>query len=110
MNSNPHYSYNIPFEEIPVASRNVSVEWIMGGVFYVISFDKGNGTPYADIDFEIPGIRGGTHRTRYYGHLEGLSAETIRLAKAARAQRNLSMFAWLEDAVRSAAKRDLGEE
>ena len=107
MNSNPHYRYLIPFEEIPINARNVSVEWIMGGVFYVIVFDKGNGTPYADLDFKIPGLRGGTHRTRYYGHLEGLTPEAIRLAREARAARNISMFDWLEEAVRLAADKDL---
>jgi hypothetical protein len=82
----------------------------MGGVFYVVKFDKGNGTPNADFDFKIPGIRGGTHRTRYYGHIEGMSSEVIRLAKAAREKRNISMFDWLEEAIRFAAKKDLDEK
>jgi ubiquinone/menaquinone biosynthesis C-methylase UbiE len=110
MNSNPHYRHNIPFESIPINARNISVEWIMGGVFYVVKFDKGNGTPNADFDFKIPGIRGGTHRTRYYGHIEGMSSEVIRLAKAAREKRNISMFDWLEEAIRFAAKKDLDEK
>lgn len=110
MNSNPHYRHNIPFEAIPINARNISVEWIMGGVFYAVNFDKGNGTPSVDLDFKIPGIRGGTHRTRYYGHLEGLSPEVIRLAKAARQKRNISMFDWLEEVIRSAAKKDLDGE
>jgi len=107
MNSNPHYQHHIPFEAMPLNARNVSVEWIIGGVFYVIAFDKGHGAPYADLDFRIPGVRGGTHRTRYYGHLEGLSPETIQLAKAARAARKISMFDWLEEAVRLAALKDV---
>ena len=47
-------------------------------------FDIGEGAPSADFDFIIPGARGGTHRTRYYGNLEGLSEEAITLAKEAR--------------------------
>jgi hypothetical protein len=109
MNSNPHYKYDLPIDLIPVAARNVSIDWVIGGVFYIISFVKGSGEPYADFDFQIPGIRGGTHRTRFYGHLEGLSPETIDLAKKARKATNQSMFDWLESAVKAAALKDLNK-
>ena len=75
MNSNPHYSYDLPLNDLPVEARNVKVEWIIGGVFYFISFDVGSGEPTADIDFKIPGLRGGSHRTRFYGQLEGVSSD-----------------------------------
>lgn len=107
MNSNPHYKYHVPFQDLPIEARNVSVEWVIGGVFYVISFEKGMGEPYADLDFMIPGERGGTHRTRYFGHLEGLSAEAVDLAKSARAARGVSMFDWLNEAVKIKALEDL---
>ena len=91
MNSNPHYKYPIPFEDIPIEARNVKIEWIIGGVFYVISFDVGTGEPKADFDFAIPGQRGGTHRTRYYGQLEGVSQEAVELAKRATEKSGKSM-------------------
>ena len=69
MNSNPHYAYDLPLECLPIGAREVCLEWIIGGVFYVISFVNGEGEPDADLDFEIPGPKGGTHRTRYYGQV-----------------------------------------
>lgn len=107
MNSNPHYKYQIPLEHLPVQARNVQLRWIIGGVFYVISFDVGEGMPYADLDFEIPGPRGGTHNTRYYGHMEGFSAEAREMAIKARKASGKSMHRWLNDAVINAAKQEL---
>lgn len=106
MNSNPHYKFDLPLDYLPVEARNVRIDWIIGGVFYVISFDVGEGIPYANLDFEIPGVRGGTHRTRYYGHTEGLSPEAIELAKKAREISGKSMFDWLNDAVIEAARKE----
>ena len=108
MNSNPHYKYELPLKHLPVEARNVNLQWIIGGVFYVISFDVGEGMPYADLDFEIPGPRGGTHNTRYFGHIEGFSAEARDMAIKARNASGKSMHCWLNDAVINAAKQELG--
>lgn len=107
MNSNPHYKYHLPLEHIPIEARNFRIEWFIGGVFYFISFDVEEGEPKANIDFEIPGIRGGTHRTRYYGHLEGISSEAIELAYKAREKSGKSMHKWLDDLVKKAALEEL---
>jgi len=107
MNSNPHYKYALPLEYLPVEARNVKVEWIIGGVFYVITFDIGEGPPYANLDFEIPGQRGGTHRTRYYGHIEGVSSDAQALAVQAAKATGKSMYRWLDDSIKATAKRDL---
>lgn len=109
MNSNPLYKDFIPFESLPVEARNVKVEWFIGGVFYFMSFDVGEGEPYANLDFEIPGIRGGTHRTRYYGNLEGITPETIDLIKKARAKSGKSMHKWLDDTLKEMAEKELGD-
>lgn len=106
MNSNPHYKYELPLQYLPIEARNVMIEWIIGGVFYVISFDVGEGAPKADIDFEIPGIRGGTHRTRYYGMIEGVKEETKQIAIKARHKANISMHQWITDAIEEKAKRE----
>ncbi|WP_300454560.1 methyltransferase domain-containing protein [Accumulibacter sp.] len=108
MNSNPEFVYPLPLEKLPVEARKTRLEWIIGGVFYVIDFVVGVGEPPADLDFPIPGMRGGTHRTRYYGQLEGVTPEAKRLAAAARAATGKSMHQWLDDVVREAARRDLG--
>lgn len=107
MNSNPEFRYPLPLDKLPVAARKTRLEWIIGGVFYVIDFVVGEGEPPADFDFPIPGVRGGTHRTRYYGQLEGVTPEAKRLAQEARARTGKSMHQWLDEAVRAAARRDL---
>jgi ubiquinone/menaquinone biosynthesis C-methylase UbiE len=108
MNSNPHYCYELPLNDMHSSARDVKVEWIIGGVFYYITYTVGEGAPHADIDFEIPGIRGGTHRTRYYGHMEGVSPEAITLATKAREKSGESMHKWLDNAVKTAALKELG--
>lgn len=108
MNSNPEFKYPLPLENLPIEARNTKLEWIIGGVFYLIDFVVGEGEPKADLDFAIPGVRGGTHRTRFYGQLEGVALETKRLAYEAQAKTGKSMHQWLDDVVRQAASRDLG--
>lgn len=110
MNSNPEFRYEIPLDKLPIEARKPRVEWIIGGVFYVIDFTVGEGEPEADLDFLIPGVRGGTHRTRLHGHLEGITEEAKQLAYQARARSGKSMHQWLDDVVRAAAKRDLGQD
>jgi|SRR5579863_2165200 len=107
MNSSSHYACPLPLDAMPVEARDVVIEYIMGGVFYLVSFTAGVGEPTADFDFEIPGARGGTHRTRMDGNLEGVTAEAKALAVKAREKRGISMHRWLDEAVRAAAARDL---
>jgi len=106
MNSNPHYVYPLPLQYLPVEARNTKLRWIIGEVFYVIDFEVGEGTPKADFDFPIPGPRGGTHRTRYYGRPEGVTPEALQLMEEARKKTGKSKHQWLEDAIRSAALVD----
>lgn len=109
MTTSKHYEAPLPLDDMPVAARDVVIEYILGGVFYLISFTVGQGEPTATFDLEIPGVRGGTHLTRTYGQLEGVTAQTKELAQRAREKRDISMHAWLDQAVREAARRDLGE-
>lgn len=110
MNSNPHYKYGLPLAHLPVSCRNVKLEWIIGGVFYVIDYRVGEGEPYADFDFPIPGPRGGTHRTRFHGHLEGVTMETKKLAREAMAASGKSMHQWLDEVVKNAAIKTLEQK
>lgn len=107
MNSNPHYRYELPLQHMPVEARGVKLEWIIGGVFYVIEFEVGQGLPQADFDFEIPGPRGGTHRTRFFGHLEGVTESTCKLARQAQAVSGKSMHRWLDETIAAAAQQEL---
>lgn len=109
MDSNPHYRSEPPLPDMDVSSRDVSLHYIVGSAYYFISYEVGNGEPSADFEFEIPGPRGGTLRTRLHGHLEGVSEEAVRLAKAARDKSGKSMHRWLDDAIRKAAAEDLDD-
>ena len=106
--TNKQFLVDVPLTEMPIQARDVRLRWVIGGVFYLIDFKVGEGEPAADFDFEIPGPRGGTYRTRYLGQLEGVSPETKRLAEQAREKAGLSMHKWLDEVVRRAAERDLG--
>jgi len=105
--TNPQFMAKIPFEEIPLEAREVRVQWVIGGVFYLIDFRVGEGEPTANFDFEIPGPRGGTYRTRYEGKLEGVTRETKDLAYKAIANNGISMHKWLDDVVKKAALKEL---
>jgi SAM-dependent methyltransferase len=107
--TNRQFLAEVPLRELPVEARTVRLRWVIGGVFYLIDFRVGDGEPTADFDFEIPGPRGGTYRTRYLGQLEGVTPETKRLAELAREKTGVSMHQWLDQVVRSAAERDLAD-
>ena len=97
MNSNPHFSHRVPLESVPQCASNLKLQWFMGDAFYLISFIKREGEPEADFDFEIPGWRGGTHRKRFFGQLEGV-APHIKAAVIARAKKEgVSVSKWLEN-------------
>jgi ubiquinone/menaquinone biosynthesis C-methylase UbiE len=101
-NSNPLFHHRAPVDRIPVNARNVTCRWILNGSFYLIAFDVGAGEPRLDLDVQFPGWRGGSHRTRYYGKLEGVSPELRDMVIKAAAAERVSVVAWLEKALRQA--------
>ncbi|MDD5156203.1 MAG: class I SAM-dependent methyltransferase [Candidatus Omnitrophica bacterium] len=68
MNSNPLLKCGIPLADIPLCARDVKLEWIMMGAFYVIEFTVGEAEPVGNYHIPIPSNRGGTHWSRYYGY------------------------------------------
>ena len=106
--TNKQFLAEVPLAQMPVEAREVCLRWVIGGVFYLLDFKVGQGEPAAEFDFEIPGPKGGTYRTRYLGQLEGVSLETKRLAELAREKSGVSMHKWLDDVVRKAAEGELG--
>ncbi len=98
----------VPMDQIPVEARNVNIQWLIGGIYYALDFEVGEGEPYADYDFEIQGgVRGGTLRTRLEGQLEGVTKEAKELAIKAAKAKGMPLAKWLDEHVRKAAKRDL---
>lgn len=109
MNSNPLLKCKIPLAEIPTCAQDVRVEWIMMNAFWVLEFRVGEGEPEPNYNVEIPSARGGTHWTRYFGNLEGITDEAKALAYAAQQKSGVSMHDWLENTVRAAARVQLSE-
>ena len=54
INSNPLYASPLPLEYIPVEARDVAVKWVLGGVFYVLTFVVGESEPRANFELPIP--------------------------------------------------------
>ncbi len=108
--TNAQFAAPLPLEHLPVEARQVRVRWVIGGTFYLIDFNVGEGEPEADLDFQIPGIRGGTHRTRYFGQLEGVRLETKQLALLARDKLGISLHEWLDGLVRREAEAVLKDK
>lgn len=107
MNSNAHFAHEVPLNSIPVEAHNFRLQWIMGDAFYLMAFDKRDGLPDGDFDFEIPGWRGGSHRKRLYGQLEGVSPELKMAVLSAAKSANISVTAWLETRLTKALKDEV---
>ena len=105
--TNPQFLAEVPIQLIPVDARKVNIQWVIGGVFYLIDFEVGDGEPKGDFDYEVEGPRGGTLRTRLEGELEGVTKEAKELAFKAAKAKGLSMHKWLDTLVKDAAKKDL---
>ncbi|MBR0756677.1 methyltransferase domain-containing protein [Bradyrhizobium jicamae] len=105
-NSNPLFEHTAPLDRIPLNARDVTCRWILSGSFYLISFEVGDGEPELDLDVEFPGWRGGSHRTRYFGRLEGVSPELRHTVVQRAAAEGLSITAWLERALRKATEQN----
>lgn len=111
INNNPMFAQNLPLEDIPVEARELGIRWILGNVHYVIDYIVGEGEPKGNFDLELPGIRGGSFNTRYFGKLEGVSKETKELAKKANLkmyeEQGISMTEWLDSIILNEAKKVL---
>lgn len=99
-NSNPLYRHSVPLSSLPINAHEVCIRWIIGNAFYLIDFRVERSEPKLDLDLPILGRRGGTHRTRFYGGLEGVSPEAKVMVERAAAQAGTSIHEWLEQTVR----------
>lgn len=107
INHNTHYANRISFEDLPIEARNLNISWILSGAGFAIDFIVGDGEPLANFDYEIPGPRGGTHKTRYYGNLEGVTPHTKELAIKAREILGISMHKWLDELIKRESEKIL---
>ena len=109
INNNPMFADPVPLKHIPVEARNVGVRWINGNVHYVFDYTVGEGEPKGNFDIQIPGPRGGSFNTRYFGKLEGVSNETKELAIKVQNKLGVSMYAWLNELIKNEANKILGK-
>jgi len=105
--ANPMFADEMPLKYISENAKNVEVKWIMQNCFYVISFEVGDSPPKGNFALQLPGPRGGSFFTRYYGKLEGVSLETKELVKKAAKSKNQSLHSWLDENLRNIATADL---
>lgn len=110
INQNSHYGNELSLSELPVEARNLKLNWILSGAGFVIDFTVGEGEPKANFEYEIPGVRGGTHLTRYLGNLEGVKPETKKMAFEACKKQGVSMHQWLDKLVRQNAEKILNNK
>lgn len=108
INHNPHYANNIILEDMPVEAKNLCLQWIMSGAGFSLDFTVDENATKANFDYEIPGARGGTHKTRYYGMLEGVTPEAKELALRLVEKEGVSMHRWLDELVKKEAKKVTG--
>lgn len=105
-NSNPLFLHEVPLDCIPSTARDLTLRWLFNDGFYLISFRVDKEAPKGDVDFEIPGKRGGTLRNRYFGVLEGVDPQ-LKSALANFASLNgMSISATLEEMIRRGIERD----
>ena len=97
--TNPMFEAKLPLNALPIEARNTSIHYVIGQTFYLIEFEVGKGEPTADFDFDIPGVRGGTYRTRYEGKLEGVSKEAYELAWEEVEKNDSNMHDWLNNLI-----------
>lgn len=109
INNNPMFEDQNPLKFIPVEARNVGIRWILGNVHYVVDYSVGEGEPIGNFDLEMPGYRGGSFNTRYFGKLEGVTEETKNLYEKAARKNGMSLHNWLDSAIKEKALRDLSE-
>jgi ubiquinone/menaquinone biosynthesis C-methylase UbiE len=107
INNNALWSAEAPIDALPETATNVQVTWVLGNCFYVISFQKSLLLPKINMDVIHKGRRGGNMRTRYFGQLEGVSAESKQFVLDDAARKGMSVHDWLEWTISQAKKTHL---
>ena len=103
---NPMFANDIPIDLLPHNISEVSVSWIMQNTFYVIEFTKSK-LPDCKFDLPLPGSRGGSFNSRFFGQIEGVSIQTKNLAIEAIKKSNKSAFEWIDSVISEHAKSQL---
>jgi SAM-dependent methyltransferase len=100
--NNRLWGADTPLELLPENAGEVELKYMLGNCFYVISYDKLDGTPKMDMDTHHLGSRGGSPNTRYYGQLEGVTPKTKEKFLGAVKQKGISAHDLLEKIINEA--------
>ena len=109
-NSNPLLKSKPPVKFLPSNTEHVCLRWILKGAFFLIDFTVTQSAPKANYHLKIPSARGGSHWTRFYGNLEGVSDEAKILANDARKKAGISMHDWLDKVIKETAVRQIKQK
>lgn len=104
INNNKLWDAKTPLDLLPHCANEIQLNCILGNCFYVISFTKGDGFPFMNIDIKHKGLRGGTARTRYYGQIEGVTEDTKNKLIDKAKILNTSVHSLLEKIINDAIK------
>ena len=97
--NNRLWSAEAPLALLPSFSQTVTLTWLLGNCFYLVSFCVGDSLPYMNPDIPHKGVRGGSMRSRFYGQIEGIHPDLKARLLAAAAADGTSVVAWLEAAI-----------
>ena len=108
LNNSKLYDQKLPIKYLPKEATNIKIEYLLNDIFFYFSFQKGK-TERVLNDIIIPGKRGGTLKTRYYGKTEGVTLETKKLALEAQKHHNISMHDWLNNLIKKESLKIINE-
>lgn len=101
INNNALYASRAPLDAMPATARDVKLSWELSNCFYVIEFRASTQSLTVNIDVPHLGKRGGTMRSRYFGHIEAIDP-ALRDRVYERAERlGVSRVEFLESALRA---------
>lgn len=102
--NNSLWASDTPINLLPKNCIDVNLSWVLGNCFYVIDFQVSESGPFMNIDVPHKGLRGGTMRTRYFGHLEGVSEESKEFVIKEAKDKGISIHVWLEQVINEKKK------
>lgn len=104
------YDNSPPLEILPYEARNVCLNWILNGIIFILKFEVDKNPLNYNYDLLIPGKRGGTINSRFYGHLGSVSPETKKIFEEVVSKVELSKYEWLNEVIKAKARKDLNYE
>lgn len=100
--NNHLWAHQAPLALLPQNAADVSLTWVLGACFWVITFGLASGPPEIDPHVVHKGRRGGTMWTRHVGALEAVTPQTKAQVLAAAAAEGMSVHDWMERAFQAA--------